>query len=354
MPVFCLLLLASIACTSNGPTDSEVLISLTDEVVVPTYEGVAQDAAQLSRDVEALCANPGGSSLEAARQSWRVARASWAMSRPMAFGPVMDRRSERYVDWSPTNSAGIEALLTDDRTLSAFEVREMLASNLRGFGAIEYLLFRDDTLASADGSESLCPYLTGMTEIVRDETGEIFTDWSVGSGIGTSYSEYFTGRADVAILPDAAVSEVVRNQVFLIREIVDMWLASALGLRGDAPDLTMIPGSAADNGLQDLRNEILGMQAIFEGVGEDGLGISDLIRPLSEETDNRIKEQFTAALTAIDAAEGPLRVALQERPEQVHAVHESLQNLQITISTEVVSLLGVSVGFTDTDGDSLR
>ena len=96
------------------------------------------------------------------------------------------------------------------------------------------------------------------------------------------------------------------------------------------------------------------MQAIYEGGGEEGLGISDLVRPLSEDTDGRVRDQFDAAISAIDAVEGSLRAAITERPEQVRRVHESLQNVQITISTEVVSLLGVSVGFTDTDGDSQR
>ena len=136
--------------------------------------------------------------------------------------------------------------------------------------------------------------------------------------------------------------------------MVDMRLASALGLRESAPDLTAIPGNAADNGLQDLRNELLGMQDVYLGSGQESLGISALVSRLSQETDTRLQNQFTAAIEAVDSVEGTLRVALEKHPDQVRNVYDRLTELQQTISVDVVSLLGVSVGFTDTDGDSLR
>ena len=355
LPVMGVLILTLAGCSSEDvASDGDVVISLTDEVVVPAYESLAQDMAQLNRDVNALCDAPSDSSLEAAWQSWRNARASWAKSEAMWFGPIMDRRSVRLVDWSPTNVDGIDQMLTDGRVLTAGEVSEVLASNLRGFGAIEHLLFGSDDLASFNGSVAKCPYLTALTEVAHEETGAILSEWLDGTDRRPAYKDYFTDRASSAILPSSAVADVVRTQVFLIRDTVDMRLATAMGLRGDAPDLSAIPGTAADNGLQDLRNEILGMQAVYEGRGEQGLGRADLIRPLSEDTDQRLKDQFAAAIAAIDAVEGTLRVAIEERPDQIRNVYESLQDVQITISTEVVSLLGVSVGFTDTDGDSQR
>ena len=355
LPVIGVFLLVLMGCGTGGAaSDTDVLISLTDEVVVPAYESVAQDVVQLDRDAVALCNAPSTSSLEVARQSWRKARASWMKSEAMWFGPVMDRRSVGLLDWSPTDVEGIDRMLAEGRALTAVEVREVVASNLRGFGAIEYLLFDSDALAENNGSGLHCSYLTALTAVAKEETGAILSEWLNRTDRQPAYKDYFTDRASLSILPSAAVSEVVRTQVFLIREIVDMRLASALGLRGDAPDLSMLPGTAANNSLDDLRNNILGMQAIYVGSGEQPLAISDLVRPLSEDADQRLRDQFDAAIATIDAVPGPLPTAMQERPDLVRNVHDSLQKVQVTISTEVVSLLGVSVGFTDTDGDSQR
>ena len=49
-----------------------------------------------------------------------------------------------------------------------------------------------------------------------------------------------------------------------------------------------------------------------------------------------------------------MRVAIPGRPEPVSALYGRPAELRLTLATEVVSPLGVSVGFSDTDGDTLR
>lgn len=347
-----IVLVIAVACGFGGPSDKDVVISLTDNVVVPAYSAASEDAAALHADVQALCDNPSDSSLQAARESWHEARASWTFTTPMWFGPFMERRSRRIVDWTPTDTVAIDQLLTENSSISLMQVREVIASTQRGFGAIEYILFEENALATLESSLVHCEYLTAMTRVLSEETQGIYSDWATGSG-GAPYKDYFTDRSEISLISSDAIAEVVRTQVFLIRNIVDMRLASILGLRG-APDFSTLPGSAADNGLQDMRNELQGMQTVYLGSGQEGLGISDLVSHLSEETNTRLKDQFTSAFEALDSVEGTLRVAVAQRPDQVRNVYDSLAELQQTISVDVVSLLGVSVGFTDTDGDSLR
>ena len=67
-----------------------------------------------------------------------------------------------------------------------------------------------------------------------------------------------------------------------------------------------------------------------------------------------MRNQIDGSIKAINNVEGPLRAAIIRRPEQVQQAHEALFEVYQTMATEVVSLLGVSVGFSDTDGDSLR
>lgn len=349
-----LLLLLAGCGSSSGPSDREVLISLTDEVIVPTYQELTQETAGLKQSVETLCNTPSTASLEAARQSWRVARGSWMQSEATWFGPVMDRRSTSLLDWSPTDTSGIDRLLTEGAPATIEEVRTVLGSNRRGFGAIEYLLFSNDTLANPSQTAPVCPYLVALAAVTHEEANAILAEWAEGSEGRPAYKDYFSDRASTTMLPTAAVADVVRTQFFLIRDIVDVRLAAAMGLRQDPADPSAIPGTSADNGLNDIRHELVGMRAMYEGVGEDGLGIGDLVSQLSQDTDTRMREQFDAAMTALDDVDGPFRAAAVQRTPQVQTLYESLLDVQLTIATEVVSLLGVSIGFTDTDGDSLR
>ena len=233
-------------------------------------------------------------------------------------------------------------------------MRDTLGSNRRGFGAIEYLLFRNNDLADPNRAVSACPYLVAMATVDHEETGAILNEWAEVSEGRPAYRDYFSDRASSSMLPSAAVADVVRTVYFLIRDIVDVRLASAMGLRQDPADPSAIPGTSADNGLNDIRHELMGMREVYEGSGEEGLGIGDLVAQLSEDTDGRLRNEFGAATVAMDVVDGPFCAAVEHRTPRVQTLYERLLDVQRTIATEIVSLLGVSIGFTDTDGDSLR
>ena len=354
-PVLAVLLLSAVACLGGAPSDKETLINLTDEVVVPAYRQLADDATKLDGQVATLCESPSEAALQDAWQAWRSARASWLQTGAMSFGPVMDRRSASVLDWSPTDTAAIDEAVADaEFSTSADQVRNSYSAGRRGFGAMEHLLFRDGALESFSNSPANCAYLTALAQVAREETAGILADWTEVGELGTPYRDYFTDRANLSLIPGDAVEEVVRTQVFLIRDIVHMRMATAMGLRGDGQDLTAIPGNVADNGLDDLHNELIGMQRIYEGSGEEPAGLAALVQPLSEETDSRVRDRLAASIRAVEEVEGPLKTAIAERPEQVQNLYDRLADLQTTMATEVVSLLGVSVGFSDTDGDTMR
>lgn len=354
--VLVILLALMAGCGSSAVDESEALISLTDAVIVPGYEAAAAASEDLRQALEGLCASPSADAVSTAQQAWRDARAPMMRSEAAWLGPFTDRRSEGLVAWSQTDPERIEAMLVNNPATTEDDVRNGLASTQRGLGAVEYLLFAPDAQELlSDSSSGRCGYLIALGRVIESEINAVLEAWTEGEDGDVPYSGYFTGRSSSSLITAQAVAELVRTQVFLIRTLVDMRLAAALGLREGGQDLSAIPGGDGHNALDDLRNEVLGMRDVYLGAeGSEGLGISDVVKELSAETDGRMRENFENSLEAIDAVEAPLRVAVSERPEQVQAVHDRLSDLRLTLSTEVVSLLGVSVGFSDTDGDSMR
>ena len=263
--LFGVLLAASTACGSDALDEAELLVSITDDVIVPNYEALAAETASLSDALDALCAAPSDAALDTAQGAWRGAREAWARSEASGLGPVLDRRSVGVIAWAIVQPERIDALLESNPAVTADFVRNNISSTQRGLGGIEYVLFADDTSSSLATDPARCAYLTAAGEVIADETAGILDDWTGGSG--SPYKDYFTGRSAESLETSEAVAEVVRTQVFLIRTIVDMRLAGALGLRGNA-DPTAIPGGEGRNALADLRNQVLGMRDVYEGVGE--------------------------------------------------------------------------------------
>ena len=352
-----LALLLAVACTQETPPSrQDVLTSLTDQVIVPRFQSVSEEMNVLRAALHSLCSDATPANLDIAREAWRDAREPWLRSQAMWFGPVMDRRSRILVDWSPIDPERIEATLAKRDSVSAVDVKEFLGSTQRGLGAIEYVIFGENAQVVALLNEPAglrCQYLTALGDVVADEMAIVLSEWQGDGSSGAGYAGYFKGAASIALVEQQAVDEAVRTSVFLTRTISDMRLGKALGADGGRADPSAIPGGNAHHAVADLRNQVLGMQDVYLGAELDtGLGVSDLVRGVSEEADDRMRDHFTATLAAIDDLQEPLQSAVLDNPEPVRLAHQRFQELQRALNTEVVSLLGVTVGFADTDGDA--
>ena len=331
---------------------AETLQSLTAMVIRPGYAAAANAAAALHQSAESLCAAPSPSALEAAQDAWRAARQAWLRTESYRFGPAMERRSASLVDWHPVALDEIEALLAGGERMTGERVREYLPATQRGLGAAEQLLFgpgRDALGDGGPGGEERCAYLNALTAVARTETAGILADWQ-GDGDNPGYAGFYDGTAASSLLDREAEAVAVRSLVFQVRAIANMRLAPALGLDGP-PDVSAIPSGAADNSRADLLSQLAGIAALYGGA-DGGLGLSHRVRMLSADTDARMRAAIEASSAAAENLNGSLIDRLETAPAEAQAVYDRLKEMQRILNTEIVSLLGVSVGFADTDGDS--
>ena len=335
----------------------EVLQSLTALVFLPGYEAAADAMARWAESVEGLCAAPGPAGLAAARADWAAARQGWLRTEAYRFGPAMERRSASLVDWWPVDTGKIDRLLEGGDGVSGDGitgelVREYLPSTQRGLGAGEYLLFGpgSDVLASGSGDGGRrCDYLRAAAGVAAAETAGIWADWQGGGG-APGYAGFYDGTAASSLLDREAEAIAVRSLVFQVRAIANMRLGAALGVDG-AADVSAIPAGYADNGKADLLSQWEGIAGVYRG-GAGGLGLSDRVRTLSADTDARMLAAIESVIGAIGGLEGSLMAELEGGTAAARAVYDNVKVLQRILNTEIVSLLGVSVGFADTDGDS--
>lgn len=337
------------AC-SNDVSRREVAASLTDLVIMPGYAAAADAAHALDASVQVLVAEPNSSNLDDARSAWRYARSAWSRLQAYNFGPLMDRRIPSLVDWWPIDTEKIDEALNRP-SISSEDVRERFAADQRGFGALEYLLFADDESVLGElrsGDTAYGPYLTAVSSVIAEALEQASSDWS-----GT-YGDEFAGLGERALAESLAIADLVRSPVFLTETVGDMQLGVALGITKPEADPTVIPGGDAHQALDDLEQNVRGIQDTYLGSPE-GLGLSDLIAQLSEETDQRMRDTLTDAIEAIEALKRrnqPLKQLAQTDPGAVSEVRDAIKAMQIVLNTEVTSLLGVSIGFSDNDGDS--
>ncbi len=336
--------------TPVAATRAEVVQSLTAKVILPGYIAAADAIASLSESVDALCSGPSEAALEAAQDDWREARQAWLRTESYRFGPAMDRRSISPVDWWPIDVEKIDRNLASEEGVTPERVTEFLPSTQRGFSTAEYLLFGSESEELVDVSGSRrCAYLQSVAAVTRDELAGISADWR-GTGESSGYATYFDGTGSLALIDSDAEAELVRSLVFQVRSIANMRLGAALGVDQET-DTSAVPGGGADNSREDLLSQLDGIATIYRGA-DGGLGLSARVAAISAETDARMLSAIESTISATRELDGSILAQLESNPAQVRAVYDNMKELQRVLNTEIVSLLGVSVGFSDTDGDS--
>ena len=333
-----------------GTTRGEVLQSLTSKVILPGYTAAADGIARLRQSADALCSDPSEARLDAARDAWRAARQAWLRTESYRFGPAMDRRSNSLVDWWPIDAEKIDRNLAGNEEVSTERASEFLPATQRGLGVAEYLLFGQGSAGLSDGSDpQRCSYLQAVAAVTSDEVAGILADWQ-GMGDSGGYASYFDGTGSLALIDSDAEAEVVRSLVFQVRSIANMRLGASLGIDTEA-DASAIPAGDADNSREDLLSQLDSIASVYRGA-EGGIGVSARVSAASVQTDARMLEAIESTISATRGLDGSIISQLEANPDQVRVVYDSMKELQRVLNTEIVSLLGVSVGFSDTDGDS--
>ena len=215
-------LLTLAACGGNGSADpgetksvsrEDVLTSLTTLVIVPRYRQAADAMGRLADSVETLCSEPNAAALERARSDWRGARNAWVTTEAFRFGPAMDRRSQSLVDWWPVSVERIDHALSGGDLVTEETVRQFMPATQRGIGAMERLLFAEDSDSlSTQGAAARCGYLKALTSVAHEEIEVILHDWE-GDEESPGYAGFFDGSANSSLHPRVAEAEVVRSLV---------------------------------------------------------------------------------------------------------------------------------------------
>jgi len=332
------------ACGSSGATRESVLDDLAEAQIVPAYRELAASFSDLEGAVDELCESPDAETLDDARQALATARWNWSYTEPMWVGPVMDLRAWANIDW-PANPEEIEHLIADTSSeLDQDRLTSRIGADQRGLGAIEYILGSEgsdsDTSAALTGRR--CEYLAGVTAVASTEASLVERDWSESTDGVDPYVASFSSAET------GAIDMVVNDSLFLLEAMTDAELGTALGAMESAADLEAIPEGPAGLATSDLQAHLAGLQAVYSGTD----GSPGLTALLGDDLGERLTQQLDNAESALAELGSPLRADIAERSEVVESARDALKAVQTTIATEVVATLGVTIGFSDADGDS--
>lgn len=346
--------------TPDGFDRQAMLENITMQVILPAHEKYVRRLAELETAVKAFNADPTSESLTAVQESWLAANLARMALLPFRIGPVDDSLLHHRMDNRPPRIAFIdEDILAGTEPITS-DYLDSIGSSSVGLGVMEYLLFNPvdgnsavlQTFTSGENADRRGQLLVTLAENLHQKGSELEQIWSAD---GENYARAFI-EADMDGGELQGSMNMLANQMIAeVEEITGTRLGKPSGQRSNGmvrPDLVEAPYS--QDSLPRIIATVEGLQAAFNG--GDGLGFDDYLdflgaRYEDESLSAAINVRFTASLDALKAIDSPLDTAVEDSPDQVNAAIESLNDLLVLLKADMVNALGITLTFSDNDGD---
>jgi len=299
-------LVAALAgCGGDAPPGrAETLEPIVATAVPARYAEWSDRATALADAVDAACAAadagaPSPGVVDGLGEDVAALRAAWTRLEPFWIGPTVDRRSKFLVDW-PIDRAEVDELLAGDAAIDAYSLRTLVAADQRGLAALAHVL-------DAPLDARRCDYAVGNAEMVAAEAAALAAEWA----------DFGPTLAADAAAADDALGEIVSETLFITSSLMEL----------------------EPEGMQ--RERVEGVRWVFFGdeppisTPDVGGGAEPAVVGIAPLLDEGIAEQLATELDAALAM--PYGVAAMA--------------VEVTIETNVVSGLTISVTFSDADGD---
>ncbi len=354
------------AAAASASADAKpVLAALTANVFLPSLKDLDVQASGLQNAVDGWeTSEPNAQALSTAQDVWKSARVAWKLTDAFRFGPVESLRITPALDFSPTNAVSLEKFVEGAEPITRASV-EQLGANLRGFGALEYLLF-DTTgdaavlakLVGATGARRRM-YVQVTSLLVREKVAELKSAWGDGKAAGFARDIAEAGGGS-ATFPSAksAIDQIVNSAIFSAELVTNTKIGRPAGKKtGGTPQPSEVDSARSDNTIAELTAALRGVVQVYVGDrasalgGTNAPGVSALVRAKNPELDKRVLAALGVAIERVAAIRPPFRNAIVDHAPEVEGAYQAVKAAKNIMSTEVTSTLGTTLKFNDNDGD---
>lgn len=318
--------------------------ALGQKVLAPRVANMEKASDELAHRIEAVCR---GADRQAAREAWRAAALALRGLSPLPFGPLLEQRTLRRVDFWPTRPPQIERSIRGRAQGSLPEAR--IGVTAKGLPALEFLLF-DTQAPDVRQDAAACDYARWLASEVAGQFAELrpaFDDWQARLSDADADTE-------AALLTDG-VNILIGGVDTLRMRYLEKPARSSAG----QPDFDAWRSGATRAHLLAYHDALrLGLQGRSTTQADARLGPDDGLPGLTAVLRGRglltLADRVDAALDRSEVALRALPDTLGASPVDAALIAETIERLgelQALLAREVADRLKVTVGFGDNDGD---
>ncbi|MBX3664213.1 MAG: imelysin family protein [Burkholderiales bacterium] len=317
-----------------GPV--QVLQGLHRHWTAPRAAEFVAKAAVLTPALRQLCAAPAASAAtaqRAARDAWREAMLAWEQLSAAPLGPLVQRRSLRAIDFTPTRPALIEKAVAALEKTGSEPALDRIGTPAKGLPALEWLLWSGPAMPGT----AACRYaLLIAGEVEREAVALRAAFAELAAREAGAWSEE-------AVI--AGVSELVNQWVGGIERL--RWPRLEKPLRAGRPAEWPRAASGATGASWAAQWQALRALAVLQGgAPQPGAGLVPLELWLRGQGLGVAADRLAQAVRRTDA-----RMRGLAPGGRVQDAARELAALKYLAESEIAPALNVRIGFSDADGD---
>jgi predicted lipoprotein len=352
--LFLIVLLAS-SCKKpeelESPSDTSFQSVLSNyALIIPNQYASFEDQSELLKQAaEALGTTPNASTLEQARIELEETRKAYQWICMYNFGPA-EALNLNEVNTFPADTTAIQNQI-DNGSVNGVNADEM------GFAALDYMLHRSNALSEmteASTAGTLLDRIVQCAGHIHSKAQSVRQEWN------SSYASEF--KANTGAAAGSGMSLLVNHYVICYEELKREKVALPLGL------LTLgIPlpehvearygGYSSSLALEQIK----ALSQTFNGFDSpelNAMGLADALREVDAKygaeqipLEVEINDRLAASESALSELPRNLRLYIESAPEELEQVYNQLQSNVALLKADMPSSLGISITFSDNDGD---
>lgn len=322
-------------------TSKEVITDFVSKTVLPQYAALQSKATALNAAINTLNTTPSSANLLAARTAWQDVRSSWEQCEGFLMGPVEDDNYDPNMDTWPVDHVQLDSFITNSASFSVTTIQN-LNQSLRGFHPLEYILWgrKGDNIIDSITTRQK-QYMVGLSQDILNNVTALNVSWAAAGGnfqalllnAGNGSTRYASRKEALLVLVSGMsgiCEEVGTNKIYGPY---------------NGYDSTKTESPFSHNSIKDFTNNIKGAQAVYlcNYGGQSGISLSDMIATQNIALDNKIKEQFAAAIAALGNVTVPFETAIHIQRTQLQNAMTAITTLQATLDADAKTFVMANV-----------
>lgn len=323
---------------------SDLLTNIGANLAIPEYQQLLNDVTTLETKYVQFSDAKTDPNLEEVKTAWKIAYKSWYCVNIYDFGPAMDIGLRSAVGVFPTDTNKIIAnVTTGGYVLGSADNVDAI-----GFSSFDFLLFRSNALNYFVSSTAYTQYGLDIIQKMKSEVSYVLNKWN------TTYLATF--KTSTGTEATSAFSLLVNefNKAYEIGKNAQLGIPigkQSLGIQ--RPEYLEARMSAVSLDL--LKENVKALQRLYNGdtkSSSTGIGFDDYLVALDRQTlATSINTQFSAIINDINLLTLSMEEEMTTNPAALNNLYTKMQNLVISIKTDMASSFGVLITYIDNDGD---